>query len=163
MEGHRAGGQEGQRGLDVQDFHPARDSGHRSARQAVWRGLGEARQTRRRSSPHRQERQNDDSQNFLRRRRQRLREGRWAARNLQSRKIAARRIELQGRRSRELISTDSHRRAPQGTETRITSSLLLFPVPFVTSFLRLFFSVSCGALRWLSVPAIRAPPFAFDN
>src|SRR5262245_4696318 len=104
MEGHRAGEQEGQRGLDVQDFHPARDSGHLSARQAVWRGLGEARQTRRRSSPDRQERQNDDSQNFLRRRRKRLREGRRAARNLQSRKIAARRIELQSRRSGQLGS-----------------------------------------------------------
>src|SRR5215813_7045766 len=104
MEGHRAGGQEGQRGLDVQDFHPARDSGHRSARQAVWRDLGEVRR---------------------------------AARNLQSRKIAARRIELQGRRSCELISTYSHRSAPQGTETRITSSLLLVPVPLVSSFLRL--------------------------
>src|SRR5215510_5197606 len=104
MEGHRAGGQEGQRGLDVQDFPPARDSGHRSPRQAVWRGRGEARQTRRRSSPDRQERQNDDSQNFLRRRRKRLREGRRAARNLQSRKIAARRIELQSRRSGQLGS-----------------------------------------------------------
>src|SRR5215510_2619335 len=102
MEDHRAGGQEGQRGLDVQDFHPARDSGHRSARQAVGRGRGEVRQTRRRSPSDRQERKNDGSQNFLRRRRQRLREGRRAVRNLQGRKIAARRIELQSRRSREL-------------------------------------------------------------
>src|SRR6266511_6296939 len=122
--------------------------GHRSARQAVWRGLGEGRQTRRRSPPHRQERKNDDSQNFLRRRRQRLREGRWAARNLQSRKIAARRIELQGRRSRELISTDSHR-AHRGHRDRRETRRIFAYSPC------LFLSLCPLCALWLSVPAIR--------